>query len=232
MSTAESPATTDRQDRQDRQDQRGQQARKARSAKAPTGKVASMARDSVRTVIAASMVGTAIEFYDFYAYGTAAANYFPKVFFGHSVANSPWRRGGGNLVAVVSRAAARHGLRFGIYLSPWDRTEATYGSGVSYDDFYVNQLIELLTHYGPIFCIWLDGACGEGPNDNRQVYDWNRYYQVIRALQPDAVINVCGPDVRWCWCWCRWDCWRCRPGNGWGAGFASDRSGPRSCRRR
>ncbi|GGJ48548.1 alpha-L-fucosidase [Streptomyces brasiliensis] len=116
----------------------------------------------------------------------------------HSVALSPWRGGKGDVVAEVADAARRHGLKFGVYLSPWDRTEASYGSGTGYDDFYVAQLTELLTRYGPVFSVWLDGANGEGPNGRRQVYDWERYYAVVRELQPDAVINVCGPDVRWC----------------------------------
>lgn len=115
-----------------------------------------------------------------------------------SVAASPWRGGRGDVVAEVADAARRHGLRFGIYLSPWDRTEASYGSGNAYDDFYVAQLTELLTRYGPVFSVWLDGANGEGPNGRVQVYDWDRYYAVVRRLQPDAVISVCGPDVRWC----------------------------------
>ncbi|MEU3612062.1 alpha-L-fucosidase [Streptomyces sp. NPDC006872] len=116
----------------------------------------------------------------------------------YSVASSPWRGGAGDVVAEVAAAARRHGLRFGIYLSPWDRTEASYGSGTAYDDFYVAQLTELLTRYGPVFSVWLDGANGEGPDGRRQFYDWERYYAVVRELQPDAVISVCGPDVRWC----------------------------------
>lgn len=116
----------------------------------------------------------------------------------HTVAASPWRDGRGDVVAEVAEAARRHGLKFGVYLSPWDRTEASYGSGTGYDDFYVAQLTELLTRYGPVFSVWFDGANGEGPNGRRQVYDWDRYYAVVRELQPDAVINVCGPDVRWC----------------------------------
>ncbi|MBF8187330.1 alpha-L-fucosidase [Nonomuraea sp. K274] len=116
----------------------------------------------------------------------------------YTVASSPWRDGRGDVVAEVAEAARRHGLRFGIYLSPWDRTEASYGSGAAYDDFYIAQLTELLTRYGPVFSVWLDGANGEGPNGRRQVYDWERYYAVVRELQPDAVISVCGPDVRWC----------------------------------
>ncbi|GAA2500237.1 alpha-L-fucosidase [Winogradskya humida] len=113
----------------------------------------------------------------------------------YTVASSPYRK---DIVAEVAEAARRQGLKFGIYLSPWDRTEASYGSGAGYDDFYVAQLTELLTRYGPVFTVWLDGANGEGPNGRRQVYDWDRYYAVVRELQPGAVISVCGPDVRWC----------------------------------
>ncbi|WIB62968.1 alpha-L-fucosidase [Curtobacterium sp. MCBD17_040] len=123
---------------------------------------------------------------------------WPSAVTRHSVAASPWRGGHGDLVGEVADAARRHGLRFGVYLSPWDRTEASYGSGRAYDDFYVAQLTELLTGYGDVFSVWFDGANGEGPNGRRQVYDWDRYYAVIRELQPGAVINVCGPDVRWC----------------------------------
>lgn len=121
---------------------------------------------------------------------------WPSRLTAHSVASSPWRDGHGDLVGEVADAAAHAGLKFGVYLSPWDRTEPTYGTGAAYDDFYVGQLTELLSGYGPIFEVWLDGANGEG--DHRQLYDWDRYYRVVRDLQPDAVIAVCGPDVRWC----------------------------------
>lgn len=123
---------------------------------------------------------------------------WPSAYTKHSVESSPWRGGRGDLVREVSDAAARHGLKFGVYLSPWDMTEATYGQGEAYNDFYINQLIELLTHYGPVFSVWLDGACGEGPNGKVQIYDWQRIYETVRALAPEAVISVCGPDVRWC----------------------------------
>jgi alpha-L-fucosidase len=116
----------------------------------------------------------------------------------HTVAASPWQSGRGDVVREVAEAAARHNLRLGIYLSPWDRTEATYGTGTAYDDFFVAQLTELLSDYGQVFSVWFDGACGEGANGKVQVYDWDRYYRVIRELQPGAVISVCGPDVRWC----------------------------------
>lgn len=123
---------------------------------------------------------------------------WPSAVSAHTVAASPWRGGRGDLVAEVAEACREHGLKFGVYLSPWDRTEATYGTGDAYDDFFVAQLTELLTGYGEIFSVWFDGANGEGPDGRRQYYDWDRYYEVVRRLQPGAVISVCGPDVRWC----------------------------------
>lgn len=116
----------------------------------------------------------------------------------HSVASSPWLEGRGDLLRQISDSAAAHGLKLGIYLSPWDRTEASYGSGSAYDDFFVAQLEEVLGEYGPVFSVWFDGANGEGANGRVQEYDWDRYYATIRRLQPGAVISVCGPDVRWC----------------------------------
>lgn len=113
----------------------------------------------------------------------------------YSVVSSPFR---GDVVGLVAGAARRHGLKLGVYLSPWDRNHPSYGTGKGYDDVYVEQLTELLTNYGPVFTVWLDGANGEGPNGKVQQYDWERYYAVVRDLQPDAVISVCGPDVRWC----------------------------------
>ncbi|MFD1432165.1 alpha-L-fucosidase [Lacticaseibacillus yichunensis] len=115
----------------------------------------------------------------------------------HSVAASPWQNGHGDVVRLFADACARHQMQFGVYLSPWDRNAAVYGQGKAYDDLYVAQLTELLSNYGPLFEIWLDGANGEGPNGKHQVYDWDRYYQVMRTLQPNAVIAVSGPDVRW-----------------------------------
>ncbi|MFJ2532613.1 alpha-L-fucosidase [Microbacterium maritypicum] len=123
---------------------------------------------------------------------------WPSALTDHTVASSPWRNGRGDLVRETADAAARHGLAFGVYLSPWDRTEATYGTGTPYDDFFLGQLTELLTNYGPISTVWLDGANGEGADGRVQQYDWLRYYELIRHHQPDAVISVCGPDVRWC----------------------------------
>ena len=123
---------------------------------------------------------------------------WPSVYTEHSVAASPWKDGKGDVVREVSEECRKQGIRFGVYLSPWDRHSPLYGQGKPYDDYFVGQLTELLTNYGEIFCVWFDGACGEGPNGKRQAYDWDRYYEVIRRLQPEACINVCGPDIRWC----------------------------------
>ncbi len=114
----------------------------------------------------------------------------------HSVKNSPWKDGKGDVVKEVADACRRHGIRFGVYLSPWDRHEPTYGSD-AYNEFYKGQLRELLAGYGEIAEVWWDGACGEGPNGRRQVYDWDGYVKVVRELQPNAVIFGQGPDVRW-----------------------------------
>lgn len=118
---------------------------------------------------------------------------FDSKYTDHCVRNTPFKR---DIVKLLSESCKRYGLKLGVYLSPWDRHEKTYGTE-EYNDYFVNQLTELCTNYGELFCLWFDGACGEGENGKKQVYDWERYYSVIRELQPDAVINICGPDVRW-----------------------------------
>ena len=123
---------------------------------------------------------------------------WPSRYTRHSVAASPYKGGKGDIVREVADACQAAGIKFGVYLSPWDRNSELYGRGEEYDDYFVNQLTELLTNYGPVFDVWFDGACGEGAGGMRQCYNWERYYEVIRKLQPDACINVCGPDIRWC----------------------------------
>ncbi|HEU5051254.1 MAG TPA: alpha-L-fucosidase [Gemmatimonadales bacterium] len=116
----------------------------------------------------------------------------------HSVASSPWRSGRGDVVREFVDACRAEGLGAGVYLSPWDRHEPSYGEGARYDDLYIAQLTELLSRYGPLVEVWFDGANGEGPNGKRQSYDWPRIHRTVRALQPDAVIfSDAGPDVRW-----------------------------------
>jgi len=123
---------------------------------------------------------------------------WPSNYTEYSVKNSPWKNGEGDVVRELSNACKEFGLKFGVYLSPWDRHEPTYGTGEPYNRFFLNQLEELLTGYGELFCVWFDGACGEGINGKKQEYDWETAYALIRDLQPEAVISICGPDVRWC----------------------------------
>lgn len=123
---------------------------------------------------------------------------WPSAYTDHSVRSSKWKDGKGDVVAECAKACKEFGLKFGVYLSPWDRHEPTYGSGDAYNKFFKNQLRELLTAYGDLFCVWFDGACGEGPNGKVQQYDWEGYYKLIRELQPNAAISISGPDVRWC----------------------------------
>ncbi len=122
---------------------------------------------------------------------------WPSRFTEHSVKSSPWREGKGDVVGEVAAACRKAGLKFGVYLSPWDRHEPSYGDSPRYNEHFKNQLRELLTDYGEISEVWFDGACAEGPNGKRQVYDWEGYYALIRELQPGAVISIMGPDARW-----------------------------------
>jgi alpha-L-fucosidase len=122
---------------------------------------------------------------------------WPSRFTEHSVKNSPWKDGKGDIVGEVAAACRKGGLKFGVYLSPWDRHEPTYGDSPRYNEHFRDQLRELLTQYGEISEVWFDGACGEGPNGKRQVYDWDGYFKLIRELQPGAVISIMGPDARW-----------------------------------
>ena len=122
---------------------------------------------------------------------------WPSQYTEHSVKSSPWRGGKGDVVRELADACRRGGLKLGVYLSPWDRNCPKYGDSPAYNEQFRNQLTELLTNYGSIAEVWFDGACGEGPNGKRQVYDWPSYYALIRKLQPDALIAISGPDVRW-----------------------------------
>jgi alpha-L-fucosidase len=125
----------------------------------------------------------------------------------HSVKRSPWRGGRGDVVGDLARACREFGLEFGVYLSPWDRNHAEYAKP-EYLAYYRSQLRELLTQYGPTFEVWFDGANGGSGYyggaretrriDNRTYYDWPTTWNLVRQLQPGAVMfSDAGPDVRW-----------------------------------
>lgn len=115
----------------------------------------------------------------------------------HSVASSDWRSGQGDVVRAVKEACDQYEMRFGIYLSPWDRNADSYGKGAAYNRLFEQQLTELLTNYGEVHEVWFDGAHGEGSNGKVQRYDWQRFYHLIDSLQPGAVKAIMGDDVRW-----------------------------------
>lgn len=122
---------------------------------------------------------------------------YPSQFTKHSVANSVWRNGKGDVVRDLSNACKKYGLKLGIYLSPWDRYHPAYGTD-AYNQVYANMQKELLTQYGPIFEFWYDGANGEGPNGKKQVYDWPLFHSMVEKYQPQAVqFSDSGPDIRW-----------------------------------
>ncbi len=108
-----------------------------------------------------------------------------------NVMRSPY---GLDVAAMVAAACREEGLDFGVYLSPWDMHETTYGTE-RYNDLFCRQLTELLTQYGEIFEVWFDGA--KGSQVKEFDYDWERYYKLVRTLQPNANIAICGPDIRW-----------------------------------
>mgnify|MGYP001778172175 FL=1 len=116
---------------------------------------------------------------------------------GHSVAASPWKDGKGDVVRELRDACDKYGIKFGVYLSPWDRNASCYGDSPKYNEFFIEQLTELLTDYGEVHEVWFDGANGEGPNGKKQEYDWTAILFTIRRLQPRAVTAIMGDDVRW-----------------------------------
>ena len=115
----------------------------------------------------------------------------------HCMKNSPYKDGKGDVVKECSDACRKYGLKFGFYLSPWDRNSKYYGTP-EYNDYYCDQLTELLTNYGEIFHVWFDGACGEGANGKKQVYDFDRYLALIEKYQPNATYFNDAGVIRWC----------------------------------
>jgi len=132
---------------------------------------------------------------------------WPSAYTEHSVKNSPWKNGKGDVVHELADACREYDLKLGIYLSPWDRNHAEYGTP-EYITYFRNQLRELLTNYGDVFEVWFDGANGGtgyygGANEERRIdrktyYDWPKTYEIVRELQPEACLfSDAGPDIRW-----------------------------------
>jgi alpha-L-fucosidase len=132
---------------------------------------------------------------------------WPSKYTEHSVKNSPWKNGAGDVVGDLAAACKEFNLKLGIYLSPWDRNHPDYGKP-EYVTYFKNQLTELLTNYGDIFTVWFDGANGGagyygGAREERRIdrqtyYRWPEIHQLVRRLQPNAcMFSDAGPDVRW-----------------------------------
>lgn len=132
---------------------------------------------------------------------------WPTQYTDYNIGRTPYKGGRGDIVGELAAACRKYGLKMGLYLSPWDRHQATYGTAW-YVDYYYKQLKELLTHYGPLFEIWLDGAnggdgwyggaCEKRTIDHRTYYNWPRAHEMVARLQPNAVIfSDGGPGCRW-----------------------------------
>lgn len=140
----------------------------------------------VKTVKAAGMTGVILtcKHHDgFCLWNTGTTDF--------NVMNSPM---GKDIVKAVSDECHKQGIEFGVYLSPWDMHEPTYGTE-QYNDYFIRQLTELCGNYGELFEVWFDGA--KGANAKTFTYDWQRYYKLIRTMQPNANIAICGEDIRW-----------------------------------
>ena len=123
---------------------------------------------------------------------------WPSKYSTHTVRESGWKNGKGDVLKELSTACKKYGLKFGVYLSPWDRNHPAYGTP-KYNDVFANMLKEIFTNYGPIWELWWDGANGEGPKGKKQVYDFARFEKLVRKLSPNTIIfSDIGPDARWC----------------------------------
>lgn len=115
----------------------------------------------------------------------------------HTVRQCSWQNGQGDVLRDLSKACQLANLKFGIYISPWDRNAPTYGTP-QYNQTFRRTLEHALTQYGPIFEQWFDGACGEGPNGKKQIYDWPTFNNTVERLQPQALIfSDVGPGCHW-----------------------------------
>jgi alpha-L-fucosidase len=122
---------------------------------------------------------------------------WPSKYSKHTVRESKWKDGKGNVLKDLSQACREQGLKFGVYISPWDRNHPKYGTP-EYNDVYVNTMKEIFANYGSIWELWWDGANGEGPNGKKQVYDWARFKKTVNTISPKTVVfSDVGPHIRW-----------------------------------
>jgi alpha-L-fucosidase len=122
---------------------------------------------------------------------------WPSAYSKHTVAQSKWKDGKGDVLRELSVACREYGLSFGVYLSPWDRNHPSYGTP-EYNEVFINMMKEVVANYGPFFEFWWDGANGEGPNGKKQVYDWHRFEKTLRLIAPNTMVfSDIGPDIRW-----------------------------------
>jgi len=123
---------------------------------------------------------------------------WPSKYSAHTVRESKWLEGKGDVVRMLSDACKKGGLEMGVYISPWDRNHPDYGTP-KYNDIYIATMKELLTGYGKFFELWWDGANGEGPNGKKQEYTFRRFEDSAFAYQPHLMIfSDIGPSIRWC----------------------------------
>jgi len=122
---------------------------------------------------------------------------WPSRYSNHTVAQSKWENGKGDVLKELSAACRDAGISLGVYLSPWDRNHPAYGTP-AYNEVFINMMKEVVHNYGPFFEFWWDGANGEGPNGKKQLYDWHRFEDTIRKIAPHTMVfSDIGPDIRW-----------------------------------
>lgn len=122
---------------------------------------------------------------------------WPSRYSSHTVRESTWKEGKGDVLKELSKACREAGIKFGVYISPWDRNHPDYGTA-KYNDVFTGMIKEVLSNYGPVWEMWWDGANGEGPNGKTQVYDWKRFENTARTVSPSTVVfSDIGPDIRW-----------------------------------
>ncbi len=122
---------------------------------------------------------------------------WPSKYSTHTIRESKWKNGQGDVLKELSLACKEYGLKFGIYISPWDRNHPAYGTA-NYNDVFVGMLKELLQNYAPVWELWWDGANGELANGKKQTYDWNKFIATVNTVSPNTLIfSDVGPDIRW-----------------------------------